>query len=67
MTFFTDVGYVDSNASRNSLAFVGRNFFDEKLLFDIEKYISSHELEKAKARKTSRCWLWPRMVNVSPK
>ena len=48
MTFFTDVGYVDSNESRNSLAFVGRNFFDEKLLSDIEKYISSHELEKAK-------------------
>tara|TARA_B100001250_G_scaffold284351_1_gene246451 strand:+ start:249 stop:851 length:603 start_codon:yes stop_codon:yes gene_type:complete len=54
MTFFTDVGYVNSNEGNHPLTFVGKNIIDNKLISDIEKYIDQQELEDAKILHTDR-------------
>mgnify|MGYP003125100548 CR=1 FL=1 len=46
--FFTDLGGIDTknqNYALNDSLFVGKNMFDEKLLFDIDEYASHQQLE----------------------
>ena len=52
--FYSDIGYINENQSLNSLTFVGKNIFNEKLLSDVEKYISHQELEEAKILHVNR-------------
>jgi PKHD-type hydroxylase len=46
--FFTDLGGIDTknqNHALNDSSFVGKNMFNEKLLFDIDEYASHQQLE----------------------
>ena len=46
--FFTDLGGIDTknqNYALNDSLFVGKNMFNEKLLFDIDEYASHQQLE----------------------
>ena len=54
MTFFIDAGVIRGNEGKNPLTFVGRKLFDDKIISDIEEYISHQELEKAKVLHMNR-------------
>ena len=54
MTFFIDAGVIRGNEGKNPLTFVGRKLFDDKIISDIEEYISHQELEKAKVLHLNR-------------
>ena len=54
MTFFIDSGAIRENEGKNPLTFVGRKIFDDKIISDIEEYISHQELEKAKVLHLNR-------------
>ncbi len=54
MTFFIDAGIIQGNEGKNPLTFVGRKLFDDKIISDIEEYISHQELEKAKVLHMNR-------------
>ena len=68
--FFTDLGGIDTknqNHALNDSSFVGKNMFDEKLLFDIDEYASHQQLENggtvevqnksSQARSTKIHWM----------
>ena len=48
MTFFIDSAPVAGNEGTHPLTFVGRKIFDDKIISDIEEYISHQELEESK-------------------
>ena len=54
MTFFIDAGVIRENEGKNPLTFVGRKIIDDKIISDIEEYISHQELEKAKVLHMNR-------------
>ena len=54
MTFFLDLSPIPNNNSRHPLTYVGRKVFDDKIISDIEEYISHQELEKAKVLHMNR-------------
>lgn len=54
MTFFIDAGIIQGNEGKNPLTFVGRKLFEDKIISDIEEYISHQELEKAKVLHMNR-------------
>ena len=54
MTFFLDLGPIPNNNARHPLTYVGRKVFDDKIISDIEEYISHQELEKAKVLHMNR-------------
>ena len=54
MTFFIDAGVIRENEGKNPLTFVGRKIIDDKIISDIEEYISHQELEKAKVLHLNR-------------
>ena len=54
MTFFIDAGVIRGNEGKNPLTFVGRKLFDDKIISDIEEYISHQELERAKVLHMNR-------------
>ena len=54
MTFFIDAGVIQGNEGKHPLTFVGRKLFDDKIISDIEEYISHQELEKAKVLHLNR-------------
>ena len=54
MTFFIDSGTIQGNENKHPLNFIGRKIFDDKIISDIEEYISHQELEKAKVLHLNR-------------
>ena len=54
MTFFIDAGVIRENEGKTPLTFVGRKIIDDKIISDIEEYISHQELEKAKVLHLNR-------------
>ena len=40
MTFFIDSGTIQGNENKHPLTFIGRKIFDDKIISDIEEYIS---------------------------
>ena len=54
MTFFIDAGVIRENEGKNPLTFFGRKIIDDKIISDIEEYISYQELEKAKVLHMNR-------------
>jgi len=54
MTFFIDSGIIQGNENKHPLNFIGRKIFDDKIISDIEEYISHQQLQKAKVLHMNR-------------
>ena len=54
MTFFIDYGAIKENEGKNPLTFVGKKIIDDKIISDIEEYISHQELESARVLHMNR-------------